>query len=276
MVKRLIRSPSEAAERRFITREIRQILTERPNISAKFLCDELGIPYNKYKQVIWNERCKLRKLISSRATPSTPSKVFHALRLKADLGEEVYRKARASCEGRPRGFGCWYLTENRNGELAFVNDWILAWLFPTGRFRAQLKRGVSSLPEALSWARVCLLALGMSEEDIAKVEFEMSRHRVFYIGKPLPPFRVDAYKKPLGLEIYADGSHPLSLETTESYPDWARAVVKVEKTLEAIHQSSLTTQQLVKAMAEEVHYVAVLLNVLLEREKPKFSRDIYY
>jgi hypothetical protein len=256
-------------ERRFITREIRQILTERPHISAKLLCEELGISYNKYRRIVYNERWKLMR---SRATPSSPSRVYHALALSADIGPDAYSKALATAS-REKCFGRWYVTDNRNRQLAFVNDWILAWLWPTGRYRAQLKRDVSKLQDALAWAKVTLLALGLSEDAASAVKFDFSRHRVFYIGKQVPQFRINEYRKPLGLEIYADGSHPMAVETTETTPDWFS---RAEATLNALHQGSLNMQQLLKAMAEEIHYLATIANALLREEKPEFDRSIYY
>lgn len=253
--------------KRFLLREIRRILRERPHISAKLLCDELGIPYKKYRSLIYNERWKMRKLASLRGTPSTPSVVYHAVTLRAVLPADVVGGVFERARGRVKQFGMWYPSGNRNGELAFVNRLCAAWIWPSGKFRMQFKELIG-FDEAVGVARQVLLAAGLSEDVVAGLSFETEGHREFYIGKEVPTFKIKDYEEPLGLEIRADGSHPYSIETTEKWPIWAKELAKgVEKSITALQQSQMPTNILIKQLAEEVMYIAKLLRLLFPVEE---------
>jgi len=253
----------EKSERKIILREIRRILHERPHISAKLLCDELGLPYKKYRGIVYNEKWRMTKQLRLRGTPSTPSKVLHAVTLKAVLPAGVVPRVFERARGRAKDFGIWYPTLNRNGELAFINKVCVAWIWPSGRFRMQFKEYVD-YDTAMDVARQVLIAAGLTEDEAKGIEFETEAHREFYLGKPVPQFKIRDYEDGLGLQIRADGSHPYSIETTESWPPWARVVAKkVEKSIEALQQSQMTTQTMVKQLSETTVYVAKALKVLM-------------
>lgn len=214
--------------RRYIKREIRRILSDRPHISVELLCNELRLPYKKYRQLVWNERSRLNKSVRSRATPSTPSVVYHSLVFVGTLPRPLtYRgldlaaanadKIKGKEETQP--FGIWYLTENRNGEAAFVNDYVVAWLWPTGRIRIQVKKDSVGFEEAKVWAGVCLKALNLTDQEASSVDFITERHREFYIGRLLPKFSITDYAGNGIKEIGVDGSHPYSIEVKESFAD---------------------------------------------------------
>lgn len=214
--------------RRYIKREIRRILNDRPHISVELLCNELRLPYKKYRQLVWNERSRLNRSVRSRATPSTPSVVYHSLVFVGTLSRPLtYRGldlASANADkikgkGETQPFGIWYLTENRNGEAAFVNDYVVAWLWPTGRIRIQVKKDSVGFEEAKIWAGVCLKALNLTDQEADSVEFVTERHREFYIGKLLPKFSITDYAANGIKEIGVDGSHPYSIEAKESFAD---------------------------------------------------------
>jgi hypothetical protein len=253
----------EKSGRKFILREIRRILHERPHISAKLLCDELGLPYKKYRDIVYNEKWRMNKQLGLRGTPSSPSKVLHAVTLKAVLPAGVVTRVFERARGRVKAFGIWYPTQNRNGELAFVNRVCVAWIWPSGRFRMQFKEYVD-YDAAMDVARQVLVAAGLTEDEAKGMEFETEAHREFYLGREVPQFKIRDYEDGLGLQIRADGSHPYSIETTESWPPWAKVIARsVEKSIEALQQSQTTTQVLVKQLSETTEYIAKALKVLM-------------
>jgi len=47
-----------------------------------------------------------------------------------------------------------------------------------------------------------------------------SRHMVFEVGKKLPKFDIRFYEKSHGMRVFVDGSHPTSVEVSETEPFW--------------------------------------------------------
>lgn len=54
-----------------------------------------------------------------------------------------------------------------------------------------------------------------------------SRHMVFEIGKELPKFDIRFYEKSHGMRIFVDGSHPTSVEVSETEPFWLSSLENV-------------------------------------------------
>lgn len=164
------------------------------------------------------------------ATPSTPviPPVFHALTFVSRLPEEDVERI-ASDRSENVSWGTWYKSRNRNGELVFTNNRILAFLWPSSNlYRAQLKGDLTE-QEARKEAAITFLAAGIPEDRAKELsealEFD-SEHRVYKVGK-VSPFEIRDYKESLGLRFYADKSHPGTIEMESTTPSWARSMINV-------------------------------------------------
>jgi len=213
--------------REYITEKIRRMIADRPNISAELLCQELRLPYKKYRQLIYNEKSKIRKLVRSNATPSTPLVEYHRLVFVAipELPPAFVGRIMERASRNPEGFGRWYVSDNRNRQLAFINDWVAAWLWPSGKMRVQIKKDSVGIEEGLRWVSVCLRAGELTDEEISTLKFTTEKHREFYIGRILPRFSIKDYKDRGIDEIGTTGSHPRAIQVRES-AEWLSELVR--------------------------------------------------
>jgi hypothetical protein len=229
------------------------VLSKDYDISAKNACFQLGLPYNRQNaQLFYKVRSRYRTKILT-GSPSTPSSpVYHCLRFKSYLcGDDIARITRNCSDAK--SFSRWYRTSNRNGECAYKNDLILAFLWPsTGLFHANFK-GDFTEKEARKKAADSFEAGGISKDRADKLanSLELDReHRVYTVG-PVTPFEITDFRNSLGLRIYADKSHPRAIEVDSFWPTWTRIIITtIEKFSEQIGMFSEQIGLHLKVMAK--------------------------
>lgn len=68
--------------------------------------------------------------------------------------------------------------------------------------------------------------LSIKEAELASTKIiPGDRSRTFLIGR-VDPFKIDFYRKSLGIVLKADGSHPEHIEVDETYPAWIRPLLE--------------------------------------------------
>ena len=233
-----------------ITERIDDYFIRFPSSKPKQACADLKIDYERYKKMVRTEKCKIRRYLRL-GRPHRPHRRVWASRLAADDLAVV----KVACVDR-KVKGRWYRSSNRNRMMCFLGDRasIKVWETRTVRVEPHVDMTKKDCEDFL-WDKLVFAAGVNSQRANLIVDSleTMSQHRVFPIGEPLPRFKIEHYKKPLGLTIYTDGSHPFAVEVEEGWPDWIKALIKAE--------SQRTRADVLLAKNIETH-VAVQKNIL--------------
>jgi len=127
----------------------------------------------------------------------------------------------------------WYRSSNRNKMMCFIAAQASIKLWETGTVRVEPHVAMNKKDLADFFFNTLNVAAGIPYEPanlLADSLVTASQHKVFPVGERVPRFRIDHYKESLGLEIYADDSHPYGIEINESWPPWTAALIHVNET----------------------------------------------
>jgi len=207
-----------------ITEQIDNYLLRYPHSKPKQVCKDLGIDYGKYKNMVSTEKCKIRRYLGL-GRPHKP----HRQMLSTEIGAVELDLVKAVCVDR-RVKGRWYRTSNRNRMMCFIADQASVKVWETGTVRVEPHVAMSKKDLADFFFDTLNAAAGIPFEAanmLADSLVTASRHKVFPVAELVPRFRIDHYKESLGLEIYADDSHPYSVEIKEDWPDWFKMFQRV-------------------------------------------------
>ena len=283
-----------------VTNQIKLFFWKYPNASAKKCCAMLGLPYDRYKRLCWRIKSETKKLLKGKVQGRVLVPLSHRVewqireRLPPDVVEtlrfEALKRQPRRDQAKPRDE--WYVVPNRNRMMVYKNDDLTIRIFP--------KSGnVRILPaKPIDWDVVKIhlenaffkagLDLKVCEEISEGLE-PTSRHRIFYVG-PVTPFEIDFYKKPLGITIKADGSHPEHIEATEEWPTWIKpfllglnentqalrgfseSVKQVERQVDILTKGSMTTDQKVSKLTDLMIVQTVNINKLVEASSQRLDR----
>ena len=234
-----------------LSREIKRYLLRFPNASTKKVCQELGLDYYRYRNLVYQCRHQLKiwesfKILGrALRSPCSHRVEWRVKGLPEELVKALWERARKDGKGET----CqWYVIRNRNKMLHYYDEEIRINVFPKSGSCYILTNKPMSYQE-IRKAFAHALALGVNRFDeesirhfasfVEKIDVEVnSQHRVFYVG-PVTPFKIEWYKPSLGLTIKSDGSHPEHIETIESYPAWVRELIAVNVKLIESLQTSL-------------------------------------
>lgn len=191
-------------------KKLYELWVKNPYTTPKRACQELKEPWErrrKYAKKLLSEFRSYHKLGSPQEAHLPHRRVF--------VWEKVEGvRAVALNSG-------WRVIVNANGMLVFSDDrgsvhWYkggLVRLYLRGEI--QLARAKELFCRAFSW---------FSSEQLSKYLDvplrEESKHWVFELGAPVPRFDLRKFERSHGIRIFADGSHPESIEVEESTPFW--------------------------------------------------------
>jgi len=215
--KNLSKNPSENRLR--ITERIRNYFMQYPNSKPKRACGDLKIDYNKYKSMISTVKGSVRNYLGL----GRPQRV-HRQVLSTKIGAAELDLVKAVCVDY-RVKGRWYRASNRNKMMCFIADQASVKVWESRTVRVEPHVAMSKKDLADFFFNTLNVAAGVPFEPanmLADSLVTARQHKVFPVGEPVPPFKIDHYKESLGLEIYTDASHPYAVETKESWPDWTK------------------------------------------------------
>jgi len=234
----------------------RTILSYDQQISAKEACIRAGIlDTNTNRDLFYKTKSRLKKSRSKmlRGSPSTPSSpVYHSLRLKCYLCRDDRARITQNCSDN-KSISRWYRTSNRNGEYAYKNALVLAFMWPsTGLYHANF-RGDFTEQEARKKAADSFEAGGISKDKADELANSLEfyhEHRVYPV-ESITPFEITNYKNSLGLRIYSDKSHPRNIEVDSFWPTWTRILIPtIEKLSDQIGLFSDQIELHLKVLAQ--------------------------
>jgi hypothetical protein len=201
-----------------IAQQVFKRLDKNPLLTAKPLCQLLGLPYREHGHYIRNLRSRWKyhhrneqgsKCSSHgwRGWCCLPGEVAGGIRTRAvDVGWLASR-------ARNR----WLLWKDRLGRL----QW-----FETGRVNlyvrkpANLGRVYQLICNAFSFTGL-ITDVKVLEQVLGSVRFK-GAHFVFPVGQRLPRLTIDLFAKSNGMIVkVGDSTHPDSIELIAMYPDWA-------------------------------------------------------
>ena len=278
---------------RGITQHIRKILQRYPHSKpkeiARLLFNKVGKDYFsderefylQYRNFIKTEKWAWNKWLRSDVLGRLPKRLkgypigSHKIEweFESPLSQvllqkinEVSRNLRPGLRD-PRPVDKWYVIPNRNRMREFHNHHITVRVFPkSGTCRIIPSRPMSWEELVVHLERALYLGgLSLEESEAqARSIVPHARHRIFPVGR-VDPFRIEYYKKSLGLTIYADGSHPQHIEVDESFPAWIPPLLR-------------SNNRIVEAMTEFAKQIEAHLQVLKDigeasREQSKSIRE---
>lgn len=220
---------------RRVTKQIRGYFCSHPHAVAKQCCRDLGLSHKKYAQMCYNIKSDVKKHLEgkkpNRLKCGRLSRFVH--RVEWHLAEAlpkhilniIWGEASKRCLGRGDvpPLGKWYVVANRNRMMKFTNVIIDVRVFPKSGTCRVLQRQPSDWNLVRVNFEAALFEANLDWRDCEKLSCTLqypTRSRVFLVGEKVPSFKIDHYKKSLGLTVKADRSHPEHIEFDESYPAW--------------------------------------------------------
>ena len=195
-----------------LRQKILQEIANNPLITAKKVCENVNIPYSKYRQYVWNLKTNYKNEQGSNRSFS-----FHAVRFYGFALKSIDRSIALE-----KG---WVLSKSKNRRFIFKcslgrMDW-----FENGRIVVWIRKPVS---EARLFQIICygFSYTGLIDEALLDAFLHSFKykgaHLVQNVGQPLPYVRNDLLKDPLGVIVkLGDRSHPKGLELEFCLPKWA-------------------------------------------------------
>ena len=199
-----------------LAKRILEEINKNPYTSTKKICENLQIPYTKYRNYVYKIRSYLKIGLGSNR-PNTEIS-FHAIRfygyaLKSTEREKALRLG-------------WTLSKSRNRVLLWKDLYGRIEWFETGRVVAWVRRPANQgrlfqlLCNAFSFTG---LIRKKRELDLFLKAFTLKgAHLVQDVGAPLPYAKNDLLKDQLGVIVkLGDKSHRKGLEIEFCLPNWA-------------------------------------------------------
>lgn len=211
-----------------ITERIHNYFMQHPNSKPKRACEDLGIDYNKYKNMASTIKGSVRKYYGL-GRPHKP----HRHVLTTEIDADSLALVKAVCVNY-RVKGRWYRASNRNRMMCFIADQASVKVWESGTVHVEPHVAMSQKDLADFFFVTLSAAAGIRFEPanmLADSLVTAGRHKCFPVGEAVPPFKIDHYKESLGIEIYADGSHPYDVEVKESWPPWIKPLILVNRDL---------------------------------------------
>jgi hypothetical protein len=191
--------------------------------------------YKQYKNMISVRKSQLNKWRACKdyGRPLKALQVTHRIEWEVEKSLPVELLLRVKAVGskrRPRvedakPVGVWYEIPNRNRQLEYHDDFVSIRVLPqSGTVRVLAAKDFVDYKEFEDRVWDAFLKAELTTKECDSVVQKLrttDRHKVFKVG-PVTPFKIDYYKDSLGLELVADGSHPLHIEAHESWPTWIR------------------------------------------------------
>ena len=215
---------SDISDSDSITQQVFKYLNKNPLLTAKPLCQILGLQYREHGHYIrnlrsrWkyhhrNERGSKCSLHGWRGWCYLPTYMPTDVRSRAVGVGWVVSRARNR----------WLLWKDRIGRL----QW-----FETGRVNlyvrkpANLGRAYQLICNGFSFTGL-VTDIKVLEQILSTIRFK-GAHYVFPVGQRLPKLTIDLFQKSSGIIIkVGDDTHPDSLEVIATFPDWGERMERV-------------------------------------------------
>lgn len=224
-----------------IKERVWNLLRSDPTLTAKPICQRLNLDYKKHESYV----ARLKSEWKSYSQYGLPLK-SQALHKRVFVWDNVVRSDERVAVALKCG---WIKSSNRNAMMRFYNSLGTVHWYRNGRVMLYLHgRGHLGAVKGLFAKAFQVLT---DEELHGFLEIEprgTDRHWVFETGERLPRFHIDQFKKPYGIDIYSDSSHPTAIEASESIPFW---MVKLEGTLDLFGQDIKEHLALIEAWRRE-------------------------
>jgi len=235
---------SDISDSDSLAQQVFKNLDKNPLLTAKPLCQILGLQYREHGHYIRNLRTRW-KYHHKNERGSKCS--LHGWRGWCYLpnGGPAGIRTRAVEVGwlASRARNRWLLWKDRLGRL----QW-----FETGRVNlyvrkpANLGRAYQLICNGFSFTGL-ITDIKVLEEVLSNVRFK-GAHYVFSVGQRLPKLTIDLFQKSSGIIIkVGDVTHPDSLEVIATYPDWAerneRMFEQLNDTLKRILEPGMPKDQ---------------------------------
>jgi len=222
-----------SVRRKGVTRELRSFFWKYPHSSAKECCTNLGLDYNTYKKMCWRIKSETKKRLEGKVQ----GRVLNSHRLEFRTDKPLERGVvgvvefealrRTPLKGDSKPFDEWYVIPNRNRQLQFVNSFVSIRVFPKSGTCRVLPRQRMDFESLKVHVQNAFFKAGLDLRVCEVLSTKLEPHtqdKVFKVG-PVTPFQIDYYRKPLGITIKADGSHPEHIEVSEDWPSWIKPLL---------------------------------------------------
>ena len=231
-----------------VTKQIRGYFWRHPHSTVKQCCHALDLSHGKYAQMCYNIKSDIKKRLEGKKPNLLKRGCLGGLvhrvvwrpaeALLGDVVEAIWGEASRRClrRGEVPPLGKWYVVANRNRMMKFTNEYIDVRVFPRSGTCRVLER------QPLDWYAVrvyfegALFEANLDWRVCEKISYTLqypTQSRVFRVGGKVPLFKIDYYRKSLGLTVKADGSHSEHIEFDESYPAWVKQEVASRERLSA-------------------------------------------
>jgi len=199
------------------------ILRDKPYYKPKYICKLLGINYDQHGHYVNT----LKSYFHSYYKIGSPQKPHRRVFVWGCVVEDydvrmAYREKALENKWRlPK-------SRQRNKFLIYRGSHGTVHWYPSGKVMLYLQGGLmlARVKELFSRA-FSFLPRNLLLRYLDAPVREESRHMVFDVGAPMPRFDIRFYEKSHGIRIFTDGSHPQSIEVSESSPFWLQGFTEV-------------------------------------------------
>jgi len=226
-------------------------LPEFQYVTTKDICEEIGLDYETNKNYVRKERC----VAQNRYTVTVMEHDSHRNKFVWQLPE--WRHYKDTMEEAEFHYG-WNFS--KHNKLWFYHDSTLGSILWHNTDRVELfLRGSPQLAKAKQLFNNGFFRNHLVDDfkevdrvfNIGRIE---TKHHTFEIGEKLPRFQIDYFAGSHGLTLYTDGSHPESLEVSETKPFWLDELYEIKdgfKTDMAEHMTLLTDMRKLQKQLEK-------------------------
>jgi hypothetical protein len=209
-----------------IRQRVLYIWIENPTLKAREICTNLDLLYKEHGRY-GNTLLSVFRSNYNYGLPPEPQKLHkrifswenvprHTLLKHLNCREEDLTK------GELRKLG-WLKSRNKNGMLIYRNKHGKIHWYKGGRILLYLGKPAMVAKAKELFCRAFSL---FDPKELSKYVdvplHEESRHWVFDVGKPVPRFEIQKFKRSHGMRIYSDKSHPYAVEVEETVPFWIK------------------------------------------------------
>lgn len=243
-----------SSEERTLKEKTCILFCQNSRIKAKQVCSFYNLPYGKHGPTINNYLSEFRSNLKYGHIPSEPKNAPH-------WRKWVWNKVLFCDKGRSEALSNgWKESRNRNGMLVFKDKLGSVGWFQNGTVLVLLK-GCSNL--AMAKTLFCRAFMWLSDLELSRYcegsSREVGRHMVFFVGKEVPKFEIDYYKKSHGLRIFSDRSHTNAVEVEETEPLYLQGILRVQEMFKDNMNDHLVLVNSIGKAATSLEKAAVVL-----------------
>jgi hypothetical protein len=232
--------------------KVEKILNKNPLISARYICQILGIPYKHNRQKIYNIKNRWKSNIKYEGGSNPSFHGWYGWNYIPEVYKEVLDLKRQEVRERLVSVG-WKESKAKNKWLYWSERLGRIQWYQTGRLRIYCRKPsektlnarVKQLMANAFFATHVISNWEVMEQLMAVKHYGL--HVAYETGQRQPMMTVTEFKDSNGIIIkLGDKSHPSSLEVISLYPDWHL------QTMKALDKLGVTMEQFVALMKPQV------------------------